>query len=331
MKLKSVIITLSLVLAGLLGSTALVSPGAASPPPVGALFASQLAKLSDPYGWPKDYFGAAVSVDGDLAVVGAYGAGKAYVFDRNQGGADQWGQVWPVGGASNEDFGQSVSVSGNLAVAGAPEATVGANLGQGAAYLLAPSPDPDQPGVWWSINKLTAADGVEGDGLGNAVQLDGDTLVIGANLASPAGYRQGTAYVFARNQGGADNWGQVKKLTASDGAEGDLFGSSVAVSGDVILVGAYGATGAGGPAQGAAYVFAHNQGGTDNWGQLDKLTASDGALMDEFGAGVALDGDTALVGAWLADLPYGLDMGAAYVYRLIANAHPAYVPVLMAP
>src|SRR5207253_2576706 len=103
----------------------------------------------------------------------------------------------------------------------------------------------------------------------------------------------GAAYVYSRNQGGVDNWGEVKKLTASDGASPDQFGISVAISGDTIVVGAYNKN----SSTGAAYVYSRNQGGVDNWGEVKKLTASDAHGFDEFGVSVAISGDTIVVGA----------------------------------
>ena len=102
-----------------------------------------------------------------------------------------------------------------------------------------------------------------------------------------------------------DNWGQVKKLTASDAGNEDYFGRSVAISGDTLVVGAH--LNKRGPEQpkGAAYIFErnHNAGDpgaplADNWGQVTRLTASDATQYDYFGCSVAISGDTVVVGAW---------------------------------
>ena len=114
-------------------------------------------------------------------VVGAYtknsNTGAAYIFERNQGGAENWGQV----------------------------------------------------------QKLTASDAAVNDQFGRSVAIDVDTVVVGAWLKNS---NAGAAYIFERNQGGAENWGQVKKLTASDAAAGDDFGSSVSINADTVVVGA---------------------------------------------------------------------------------------------
>ena len=131
--------------------------------------------------------------------------------------------------------------------------------------------------------------------------IDGDTIVIGA-------YK---TMVVARStsstatDGGA-TYGQVAKLTASDAAEDDWFGGSVAIDGDTIVIGAYWDDNR----SGSAYVDRTTDGGA-TYDQVAKLTAADGAAEDRFGVSVAIDGDTIVVGA------YGKDSctGSAYVFR----------------
>src|SRR5262249_6828386 len=118
----------------------------------------------------------------------------------------------------------------------------------------------------------------------------------------------GAAYVFKFD---GTQWVQKQKLTASDGAQSDNFGVSVAIDGNVILVGSYHADS---PAvdAGAAYVFRFN--GT-TWVEEAKLTASDAAAGDAFGRAVAVKDDVTAVGAPLDDLTSGTDAGSVYVYR----------------
>ena len=111
------------------------------------------------------------------------------------------------------------------------------------------------------------------DQLGYSVGISGDTLVVGANRNNSY---TGAAYIFERNAGGDGNWGQVKKLTAGDAAAGDEFGISVAISGDMVVVGADQKN----SFAGATYIFERNAGGDGNWGQVKKLTAGDAAAGD---------------------------------------------------
>jgi len=164
---------------------------------------------------------------------------------------------------------------------------------------------------WQQVQKLIAGDGLTSDWLGYSVALDGDTAVVGANGAAA---QQGAAYIFQRDQGGADNWGQVAQLTAGDGAASDWFGYSVAISGDIVVVGAIHSSVGANAQQGSAYVYGRNQGGADNWGLITKLVAGDGAANDWFGCAVSVDADTAVIGAYGVDIDSKAEQGAAYVF-----------------
>jgi len=118
----------------------------------------------------------------------------------------------------------------------------------------------------------------------------------------------GSAYVFVRS---GTTWNQQAKLTASDGAAQDNFGVSVAVTGDIAVVGAYYADTPGGTEAGSAYVFVRS--GT-TWTQQAKLTAPDGAIRDHFGVSVAVSGHAVGVSAQLDDTAAGTDAGSAYVW-----------------
>ena len=107
---------------------------------------------------------------------------------------------------------------------------------------------------WGQVIKLTASDAAAGDECGFSVSVSGDTAVIGARYDSDDALFSGSAYVFSRNQGGNDNWGQVIKLNASDATANDRFGNSVSMSGDTAVIGAY-RDDDGGWDSGSAYVF----------------------------------------------------------------------------
>ena len=164
--------------------------------------------------------------------------------------------------------------------------------------------------------KLTASDGAAADIFGFSVAISGDTAVVGAALDDVPGAANddtasGSAYVFVRSAGA---WSEQQKLTASDAAAGDLFGRSVAISGESVVVGAFNDDDTASDS-GSAYVFQRS--GT-TWSQEAKLTASDAALSDFFGFSVAISGDTAVVGAHLDD-DAGGDSGSAYVFQRSAG------------
>ena len=265
-----------------------------------------------------DGFGSSVAISDDTAVVGsrdfvyARGApkvGAAYIFERDEGGADNWGEVTKLTASDAQPgdfFGRSVAVSGDTAVVGGNE----------AAYVL--ERDQGGKGSWGEVKKLLASDAQAGAAFGARVSISGDTAVVGALNDGVGGTRPGAAYVFQRNQGGADNWGEVKKLTASDARPFDMFGLSVAVSGDTAVVGSI--NDAEGNLAGAAYVFHRNQGGADNWGEVKKLTSFDLQAGDLFGDSVAVSGDTAVVGALHEDAG-ATAAGVAYVFERDQGGH----------
>jgi hypothetical protein len=283
----------------------------------------QQAKLTASDGAEHDAFGSAVAVSGDTVVVGSPqddvgfngGQGSAYVFVKPEAG---WGDMTQAAkltasdGAATDVFGSAVAISGDTIVVGAPQDDV-LNLNQGSAYVF------EKPELGWTdateTAKLSAADGAANDAFGTVVAVSGDTVAVGAPTDDVATTNQGSAYVFVKP---ASGWepvtNQTAKLTASDGAANDTFGTSVAVSGDTVAVGA--------PAddfgpvvnQGSAHVFVRPGAEWTDATQTAKLTASDGAAGDVFGDAVAMSGDTIVAGARLDDVGSALNQGSAYVF-----------------
>ena len=202
----------------------------------------------------------------------------------------------------NSFFGSAVALHGPLALIGAD----GENSFQGAVYLFTKA-----NGVWNEGQKLTASDGLPGDEFGYRVALAHETFVATAFSATVNGVvAQGSAYVFSETDG---TWSESQKLTASDGGLFDNFGASVALSGQLLVIGANGATVGNNAAQGAAYVFVKANG---LWVEMQKLTADDGAAFDNYGLSVALQGSTIIVGSPRATVGSNGAQGAAYVYTM---------------
>ena len=282
----------------------------------------QIKKLIASDAEADDVFGVSVAISGDYALVGAEGEdgagserGAAYLFYRNQGGADNWGEVKKLvaSDTGNEDmFGYSVAIDGDYLVVGA-DGEDGAGTTRGAAYLF--YRDQGSADNWGQLFKLTADDAADNNRFGYRVDIKGDFVLVGSPYSVGAGTNRGAAYLFGRNQGGADNWGQIKKIAASDAQNDDFFGFDVKVDGVYILAGAL-FSGGGGTERGQVYLFSKNEGGTDNWGQVQRLRASDGANQDWFGSSIALDGLYLLAGATGED-GSGTNRGAVYVFRKI--------------
>lgn len=207
----------------------------------------------------------------------------------------------PLDSTLGQQTGEAVAIDGNVAVLGAPYDDDFGVI-SGAAYVY-----ERQAGVWTMAAKLTASDAVADDRFGITVAVDQGVIVIGTRYKQDMGYGTGAAYVFER-VGGA--WTQTQKLLASDAQVGQFFAHSVAVSGSVILVGAY-LDDELGLGAGAAYVFERIGG---SWIETQRLTASDGTLDDRFGWAVAASGDVLFIGAHGND-DLGVQSGAAYVFQ----------------
>jgi hypothetical protein len=206
--------------------------------------------------------------------------------------------------SSYAQFGNAVALSGTTALVGAREETVDGNEEAGAAYVFV------RTGALWKLQqRLVATDPGGGDGFGLAVALSGDTALIGAPGRMVAGQSvAGAAFVFVRS---GDTWTQQAELHEPGPSTSDQFGVSVALSGATALIGANGVGVGGYASAGAAYLF---EGSGTAWTEQAQLTApaSDLAANANFGWAVALDGDTALVGAPFGSL--GSPHGAAYLF-----------------
>jgi len=284
-----------------------------------------------------DYFGWSVSISGEYAVVGApndqesaagtgtaFQAGSIYVFKLVGGVWTQQQKLTPSDRATGDQFGRTVGISGTHIVVGAyreDEDVNGANTlsNAGSAYVFELS-----GGVWSQQQKLVASDREAFDNFGWSVAISGDRIVVGSLYEShdAAGGNQlgqsGSAYVF-RLTGGV--WSQEQKIVASDRSIDDQFGSSVAIDGSRIVIGAQNdeedAAGANAfDNAGSAYIYEYI-GGT--WAQQLKLVPADRAINDQFGYAVAIEGDQVAIGAPYSSLDVNgqntiIGAGSAYIY-----------------
>ena len=229
------------------------------------------------------WFGFSAAIWGDTAVVGSGVGARAFIYQRNRGGADNWGEVKELEGVASSNFGRAVAVCRDTVVVGS-QYTAGGEWGAYVFYRNQGGADN-----WGSVKKILPSDPeADGGGFGYSVAIDGENIVVGSDGDDILGrVSQGSAYLFSRNYGGADNWGQRKKLTASDGAAYDYFGTSVSISGDTLAVGKADISDFEDP--GAVYVYQMNSGGANNWGQVKKIGPPSGAT--QFGRFVSICGD----------------------------------------
>ncbi len=291
------------------------------------VFHIQPHKLTASDAASNDIFGASVSIDGDYAIVGAFGDdpdGAAYVFRRSGGWAEV--QKLTVGGA--EGLGISVDMSSDYAIVGSPFESDNGNS-FGSAYIFERGGDS-----WSEVAKLAPNDLKHLDSFGSSVVIDSNGAIVGTSGAAyvyrPSGDDWievekltpsdgevasfgepiaisgdyaiiGDGHILRRS---GDSWSEVAKLSPSDGGPGGFFGVSVAISGDYAIVG----DNRSGP-PGAAYVYKRNG---DSWVEVQKLTPGDAKPGDGFGTAVALDGDYAVIGAFGNKLD---SLGSVYVFE----------------
>jgi hypothetical protein len=181
----------------------------------------------------------------------------------------------------------------------------------GAVYIYGQNTD----GNWNQKFKLTASDGNAYDFFGRSIAVSGNIMAVSAILDDDKGQNSGSVYIFERGYNG--NWSQKTKLIANDGTENDYFGWSVAVSGNIVVVGTPDDDDKG-ETSGSVYIFERDENG--NWNQKTKLTASDGALGDNFGFSVAILGNILTVGAPYDDAK-GQRSGSTYIFERNSNGN----------
>ncbi|MFH1746066.1 MAG: right-handed parallel beta-helix repeat-containing protein [Planctomycetota bacterium] len=261
-------------------------------------------------------FGCAVALSGDALIVGAYRdgnfAGAAYMFRRIA--ENDWAQEAKVVSSPVLEwsrFGASVAISGDLAIVGHGGATDHGDA-SGAAYVYRYT--PGAPGTWNQEVRLTAFDGAAWDAFGGAVAISSDLALVGVDGDDDVLGNRGSVYVYEYDAGDPDLWVYQTKLLASDAAEGDHLGVSLAFTGEKAVVGACLWSG---PDAGSAYVYRY---AGSAWVEEVKLIASDGADGDHLGLSVGISGDVVLAGA-RDDDDAGTDSGSAYVFDLSATSN----------
>ena len=318
----------------------------------------------------NDYFGGTVDLWGDTLVVGASGedssatgingdqlndntldSGAVYVFTRSAGVWQQQAYIKASNTGSRDSFGYPVAVSGDTLAVGAwseDSDAVGLNGDQtndnaassGAAYVFVRA-----AGVWsqqaYVKASNTGSTGVDGDRFGFSLDLDGDTLAVGAegegsNATGVNGDQlnnlapfSGAVYVYTRS---GTLWQQQAYIKASNTQTSDVFGASVALSGDTLAVGAHNeSSGFGGVGanqtdnsvsqSGAVYVFSRTAG---NWSQQAYIKASNPGIRDLFSRSLDIAGDVLVVGADSEDSS-AVNTGGDQLDNNAADAGAVYV------
>ena len=259
-----------------------------------------------------DEFGYSVAIKSEIIVVGArtddnthgLGAGSAYVFERQRDGSwIQIAKLTATDGSFYDQFGSSVSVDGAVIVVGSWHDDNSNGSLAGSAYVY----DRLEDGSWLQVAKLLASNGGGYDYFGQSVDLDGDTILVGAPKA--LSYK-GSAYVFQRQPD--NSWFEVAFLLPLDIGGQDNFGVSVSLSGGLAVVGSYLDNHSDLHDPGSAYVFRAE--GDKGWQEIAKLTASDASADDRLGISVSICDGNVVAGAFSGYNNDGLRPGAAYYF-----------------
>jgi hypothetical protein len=263
------------------------------------------AKLTRENGGEGDGFGRSVAIDGQLMVIGVLGEALACVFEKLGGDWLQVTELTADDGWLGDFFAQSVALSGADAVVGAPQDNDNGGS-SGSAYVYRRDPN----GVWSQAAKLLPHDGSAFWSFGESVAVSGNRVLVGATTAFAFAPSAGAVYIFECDPNG--DWAEVAQLVSDDIANSDFFGISVALEGDIAVVGSENAD-YNDIDSGAAYVFVRQS--TSRWPQVAKIGAADGAYSDLFGSAVALSANAAVIGAYQDD-DHGSDSGSAYVFAV---------------
>ncbi len=317
----------------------------------------EVAKLTASIPLAGAYFGCSVSIDGDYAVVGAFGesfdavgannmteAGAAYIFARDDGGS--WNEIQKIVASDRNyvaSFGWDVYISGEDIIVGAVYEKMdesGNNLieGAGAAYIF--SKDGD---FWVEKAKIVASDRGTDDQFGREVCINGDHAIVGVPFededVNGQNYlsKSGSAYAYHRDNNG--NWSQTQKIVAPERNGFVQFGSAVGISGDYMAIGANFTDKLGSAKEdmiGAGAVYMYELAGNNLWENYQEIFASDAYHYDEFGHSLSINNDHLLVGAYSEDdYENGVgdlfNAGAAYYYKRNGSGTWANEQKIIAP
>ena len=293
---------------GVWGDTAVIAGQQDNDPGVGATVFEQVGgawvqstKLYVPDPIPQLSQGLSVDIEGDTIVVADWHLHSVFVFERTAGVWSMVQTLSPGGPPFDSIFGTTVSLQGNRVVVGGFGIPETANLGKAWVFVRPPG------GAFVQVAQLVPVGGQDDDNAGSEVAQSGDRIVLGApnhGLGFPV-TGIGAAFVFERVGG---TWTQTAVITAPFPQLGDYFGTSVALQGDLLLVGA--------PREDTPFtdsgaVYAYRRNGTA-WQHIATIQASAPAAHEQFGTALALDGDTLLVGVLAGSMR---SQGRAYVLR----------------
>ncbi|KPA16043.1 PKD domain-containing protein [Candidatus Magnetomorum sp. HK-1] len=272
-------------------------------------------KLIPDDGAANDYFSYAIDIDGDFAIIGAYGdddkgsmSGSAYIFKKENKRWIQQQKIIDERGERNDHFGYSVAISENFAIVGAyRDDDKGESSGTATIYKY-------NQNNWIKHTRLTAKDGKSNDYFGYDVTIAGEYAAVGAYQGDGKEVNMGSVYVY-KYDNDKDNWNQHSKIISKDGSANDYFGFSLDLYKTSLIIGAYGDDDKG-SSSGSAYLYVLNQ---NQWKFQKKYLASDGQAYDYFGFDVSISESGIIVGAYGHDEQGGM-AGAVYIFAQTSSS-----------
>ena len=312
----------------------------------------QVAKINPPVvnGSGGDAFGSGVALQGDTLLIGAPNgnlsgaprSGRVFVFKRGAT-PGAWALSQTLVAADNrvsglindfEYYGAAVAIDGNTVIIGAHGANYSGNSSQwnfGAAYIYT---RPSAAGSFTELKRLDQFDGTEAkaySGFGYSVDVSGDRIAVGIYAPNPpfGGLKPGHVRIYERDAGGANQWGLVRDAFPADGVASRHFGCSVALSGNLLLVGAPAGNESGLETRGSVEILRRSP-GTADWLSIDRIVQGTTTATDRYGYSVALDGFSGVAGASgdRVNATSAADAGCARVLQLQYDLGPRLaVPV----
>ncbi len=271
------------------------------------------AELISPNASSNDKFASTLSISESYIAIGAPGfsankAGAVHIFKSTTSGWIEDKVITPISSFKSANFGASLMLSGEYLIIGDDDH---GRAHEGTGYIY-----KREEGLWSLQASLKGGDITKSANFATSVAISKNYAVIGAksenNPLIKKHKKSGAVYIYKRSD---KLWNSQAKLLASDAQQGDNFGSSVAISGDYLLIGAEKNS----SAKGATYLF-QNKG--DVWTEVFKFEADDAKQLDNFGHAIAIDQDYIAIGAHNKSVTNDTE-GVSYLYYLNRDTSPS--------
>eukprot|EP01084_Bolivina_argentea_P172419 298663_1 len=273
---------------------------------------SEIQKLQASDANIHDWFGSSVTIsdNNEYIIIGTTGDSSVYIYKLNNNGLfDEIQKLQASDKESGDLFGVTVAISNESIVIGASDKDVRSNTNAGCVYVFELN---NTNGLFYETQKLHAINAQSNDKFGFSLSILNDYIIVGTPYKDTVGTNSGSVYIFERDID-TNSWNQTQKLQSSDIESDDLFGYSVDISNDYIIIGTWN----------AQYVYVYQRDTHGIWSEIEKLTSLNTITTDHFGESVSISdtGNIILIGASYANIG-----GATYVFRNYSSINPTLNP-----